>query len=445
MRESGLLCMTPTPPEDIPHMLNPNPEEAEEDYDPYTPTYHEHFTHINPQPCSIPIEIIESSPMSSISSFCNSDAADTNPKIKNLLPPPTFGDDVSGHQLSDMAILGHPDFLKNTMPTMKLKRRDKLFGRNTSSCSTESETKGRFETTPKKEQQKRRSVLKSIPSSAEKLRRNKMMEEGQKHRRVVSFPDHIIQSTRSSNSTPTKHVRNLTAQSDDPALFSLLEITPTRRNGRVCIGSDVGSGHYSPASCGLLSLSEHSEIIDSRSGRQTSPSSHQTRQNNIPFGVKRSRRPLRDKNIVLGSRTLSSLGTIRQTQNVRKPESDRIHSPVQRNSRKQRDREKTLTQVIEDPQHWKQSHQSKLILGKEDKKQRKSDPAEGIITPKRNKNKPWMKWSRRSHSNDSSTIGIEDSIIDADLTSTSILFELTSTPEKEIKKSSWWKIHRNIH
>jgi hypothetical protein len=56
-----------------------------------------------------------------------------------------------------------------------------------------------------------------------------------------------------------------------------------------------------------------------------------------------------------------------------------------------------------------------------------------------------MKWSRRSHSNDSSTIGIEDSIIDADLTSTSILFELTSTPEKEIKKSSWWKMHRNIH
>ena len=378
MQESNLVCMTPTPSEDIPHMMNPNSDD-EEDLDPYTPTYYEHLTQMNSQP-TIPIEIMENSPMSSISSFCNSDASATMKVPRNLLPPPTFGDD--GKPLSsDLALFGHPDFLQNNMPKMKLKRRHEMFGGNTIRSVSDP---GSLQTTPRKknhQQQKTISVLKRLPSSAEKSRRNKRLEEGQNHRRVVSFPDDIIQSTTSSHSTPGKHVRTLTAESDDPALFSLLEITPTRRNGRVCIGSDVEHSPYGHSSYGLRSLSEAGEILDCRVDRD-SPKTHQSRKisNGSPSGGKRSRRPLKDTNHSPQSTALTSLGTIGQTLDVIKKPGSNTHTPLQENMNNQDmlHMHKREAQVNDDAQSWKQRYQSKLSSGEEDERKSKSQKAEGI-------------------------------------------------------------------
>jgi hypothetical protein len=56
------------------------------------------------------------------------------------------------------------------------------------------------------------------------------------HRRTVSFPDQVLQ--KGVNTGFYGINRNLTSQSDDPALFSLVETTQSR-NGRVCIPFDV--------------------------------------------------------------------------------------------------------------------------------------------------------------------------------------------------------------
>ncbi len=56
------------------------------------------------------------------------------------------------------------------------------------------------------------------------------------HRRTVSFPDQVLQ--KSVNTGFYGVNRTLTSQSDDPALFSLVETTQSR-NGRVCIPFDV--------------------------------------------------------------------------------------------------------------------------------------------------------------------------------------------------------------
>lgn len=409
-------------------MMNPNPDDSEEENDPYsyTPNYQEDFTQINNSTSqtftSIPSEISKSSPMSSVSSFCNSDV-DTIGKVtnKNLLPP-TFSEDVGDNPLSraDMTHFGHPDFLHSNMPTMKLKRRDQQFTR------TMNNSNDMRERTPKKEKPKTTSVLKPFPSSAEKARNRKQIDEGQKHRRVVSFPDNIIQSTRSQISTPVRHHRNLTAQSDDPALFSLLEITPTRSNGRVCIGSDVESCHsYTQSYHGLLSLSEGCEITDSPSRPQYSPKFHQSRKPNSPVRATTYPRPLKEINGVLKPSTLSSLGTLRQ----KGPES---HSPLHNNSR-------NSCQGDDNPSRRKEGHQSKIKLEREDRQQ------DSTVATKSNKRKLWKKWSKRSLSNDSSTIDIEETDLEADVTFTSILSGLTSKPEEEGKKNRWWKLHRSTH
>lgn len=58
------------------------------------------------------------------------------------------------------------------------------------------------------------------------------------HRRTVSFPDHVL--GRTGNVIQKRQGYNdVLMESDDPALFSLIETTQARRDGRVFIASDV--------------------------------------------------------------------------------------------------------------------------------------------------------------------------------------------------------------
>lgn len=73
------------------------------------------------------------------------------------------------------------------------------------------------------------------------------------HRRTVSFPDHVLQHGCTSNSIG--NVSPLTLQSDDPALFSLLETTQSSINGRVYIPNDVDPSIYLPTINTMRSIS----------------------------------------------------------------------------------------------------------------------------------------------------------------------------------------------
>lgn len=58
-----------------------------------------------------------------------------------------------------------------------------------------------------------------------------------KHRRTVSFPDEVLQKFIGRDKLHPYH--DFTLESDDPALFSLVETTQSRSDGRVYISSDV--------------------------------------------------------------------------------------------------------------------------------------------------------------------------------------------------------------
>lgn len=73
------------------------------------------------------------------------------------------------------------------------------------------------------------------------------------HRRAVSFPDHVLQNGHTSASIG--NISPLTLQSDDPALFSLLETTRSARNGRVYIPNDVDPSIFLPSMNTLKSIS----------------------------------------------------------------------------------------------------------------------------------------------------------------------------------------------
>lgn len=82
------------------------------------------------------------------------------------------------------------------------------------------------------------------------------------HRRTVSFPDHVLQnngySSTTISTTNTPNIGNispLTLQSDDPALFSLLETTQSSSNGRVYIPNDVDPSIYIPSMNTIRSIS----------------------------------------------------------------------------------------------------------------------------------------------------------------------------------------------
>ena len=82
------------------------------------------------------------------------------------------------------------------------------------------------------------------------------------HRRTVSFPDHVLQNNGYTSTTVTTtttanigNVSPLTLQSDDPALFSLLETTQSSRNGRVYIPNDVDPTIYIPSMNTIRSIS----------------------------------------------------------------------------------------------------------------------------------------------------------------------------------------------
>lgn len=70
------------------------------------------------------------------------------------------------------------------------------------------------------------------------------------HRRTVSFPDEVLRQSRNSGQKSPRY-NDLMLESDDPALFSLIETTQARSDGRVFIATDVDPFL---ASSGFLSL-----------------------------------------------------------------------------------------------------------------------------------------------------------------------------------------------
>ena len=89
--------------------------------------------------------------------------------------------------------------------------------------------------------------------------RAKTMPHGQ-HRRTVSFPNEVPQKNITGNNKHLYPYNDITSESesDDPALFSLIETTQTGRNGRVSIASDYDPLLASPV------MSLHSVSEDSR-------------------------------------------------------------------------------------------------------------------------------------------------------------------------------------
>lgn len=58
------------------------------------------------------------------------------------------------------------------------------------------------------------------------------------HRRTVSFPDEVLRQSRNSSQKSPRY-NDVMLESDDPALFSLIETTQARSDGRVFIATDV--------------------------------------------------------------------------------------------------------------------------------------------------------------------------------------------------------------
>lgn len=102
------------------------------------------------------------------------------------------------------------------------------------------------------------------------------------HRRTVSFPDEVLQKNKlgvnhahhhQHDKGTKQHYNDFTLESDDPALFSLVETSLSRSNGRVYIAKDVDPKLTSPfyangkgySSSSTLALGQHYEIGHSAS------------------------------------------------------------------------------------------------------------------------------------------------------------------------------------
>uniref|UniRef100_A0A7S3VCG1 Uncharacterized protein n=1 Tax=Chaetoceros debilis TaxID=122233 RepID=A0A7S3VCG1_9STRA len=102
------------------------------------------------------------------------------------------------------------------------------------------------------------------------------------HRRTVSFPDDVLQKNKfgvnhahyhQHDEGALQHYNDYTLESDDPALFSLVETSLSRSNGRVYIATDVDPKFTSPfytngkgySSSSALALTQRYEIGHSAS------------------------------------------------------------------------------------------------------------------------------------------------------------------------------------
>ena len=111
-----------------------------------------------------------------------------------------------------------------------------------------------------------------IPPSPKSVPKQPPISPSLSHRRAVSFPDQVFHQksgygTCNSSISGINLNRGLysdfTCQSDDPALFSLLETTQSRSNGRVCIPFDVDPSISNsiciPSNRSSRSFTDHSE------------------------------------------------------------------------------------------------------------------------------------------------------------------------------------------
>jgi hypothetical protein len=105
-----------------------------------------------------------------------------------------------------------------------------------------------------------------ITSSPISIQRRTKNADGT-HRRTVSFPDEVLQNQNIDRSISPNHslypYNDFTLESDDPALFSLVETTQVRSNGRVFIAMDVDTLLVSPGVVTSQSTAGGSSSVDS--------------------------------------------------------------------------------------------------------------------------------------------------------------------------------------
>ena len=130
-----------------------------------------------------------------------------------------------------------------------------------------------YSTLRRKQEDSRLCTLKegripSIPitSSPISIQRRTKNADGT-HRRTVSFPDEVLQNQNIDRSISPNHslypYNDFTLESDDPALFSLVETTQVRSNGRVFIAMDVDTLLVSPGVVTSQSTAGGSSSVDS--------------------------------------------------------------------------------------------------------------------------------------------------------------------------------------